>query len=41
MYESSYIKAALLGNASGDIDLCLGEGTPSSKSGRGKRKPKE
>jgi putative transposase len=28
------------GNASGDIDLCLGEATPSSKSSRGKRKPK-
>lgn len=30
-----------LENASGDIDHCLGEETPSSKSGRGKRKPKE
>ncbi len=28
-------------NASGDIDLCLGEETPPNKSGRGKRKPKE
>jgi putative transposase len=28
-------------NVSGDIDLCLGEATPPSKSGRGKRKPKE
>jgi putative transposase len=28
-------------NASGDIDLCLGEETPSSKSSRGKRKPKQ
>jgi putative transposase len=28
-------------NASGDIDLCLGEETPSSKPSRGKRKPKE
>ncbi|MEO0014112.1 MAG: hypothetical protein RLZZ535_2501 [Cyanobacteriota bacterium] len=27
--------------ASGDIDHCLSEETPSSKSGRGKRKPKE
>jgi putative transposase len=27
-------------NASGDIDLCLSEETPSSKSGRRKRKPK-
>lgn len=27
--------------ASGDIDHCLGEATPSSKSGRGKRKPKQ
>ncbi len=27
--------------ASGDIDLCLGEETPPSKSGRGKRKPRE
>nr|WP_317110674.1 transposase [Chroococcidiopsis sp. SAG 2025] len=30
-----------LGNASGDIDQYLGEETPSSKSSRGKRKPKE
>jgi putative transposase len=30
-----------LGNASGDIDLCLGGETPPNKSGRGKRKPKE
>jgi putative transposase len=30
-----------LGNASGDIDHCLGEATPPSKSGRGKRKSKE
>lgn len=30
-----------LENASGDIDLCLGEETPPNKSGRGKRKPKE
>jgi len=28
-------------NASGDIDLCLSEETPSSKSGRRKRKPKQ
>ncbi|WDD32700.1 transposase (plasmid) [Nostoc sp. UHCC 0926] len=28
-------------NASGDIDLCVGGETPPSKSGRGKRKPKE
>ncbi|MBD1885665.1 MULTISPECIES: RNA-guided endonuclease TnpB family protein [Microcoleus] len=28
-------------NASGDIDLCLGEETPSNKSGRRKRKPKQ
>jgi len=28
-------------NVSGDIDLCLGEETPSSKSSRGKRKPKQ
>ncbi|WYL97796.1 MAG: transposase [Gloeotrichia echinulata IR180] len=28
-------------NASGDIDLCMGGETPPSKSGRGKRKPKE
>jgi putative transposase len=28
-------------NASGDIDLCLGEQTPLSKPSRGKRKPKE
>jgi putative transposase len=28
-------------NASGDIDLCLGEETPLSKSSRRKRKPKE
>lgn len=28
-------------NASGDIDLCLGEETPPSKSSRGKRKPKQ
>ena len=28
-------------NASGDIDLCLGEETPLSKPSRGKRKPKE
>lgn len=28
-------------NASGDIDLCLSGETPSNKSGRGKRKPKE
>ncbi|MGM3305284.1 RNA-guided endonuclease InsQ/TnpB family protein [Anabaena sp. WFMT] len=28
-------------HASGDIDLCLGGETPPSKSGRGKRKPKE
>ncbi len=28
-------------NASGDIDLCLGEATPPSKSSRRKRKPKE
>jgi putative transposase len=28
-------------NASGDIDLCLSEETPSSKPSRGKRKPKE
>jgi putative transposase len=28
-------------NASGDIDLCLGEATPPSKPSRGKRKPKE
>ncbi|MEG4911650.1 transposase [Microcoleus sp. B7-D4] len=28
-------------NASGDIDLCLNEETPSSKSGRRKRKPKQ
>jgi putative transposase len=28
-------------NASGDIDLCLGEETPSSKSSRGKRKPQK
>jgi putative transposase len=28
-------------NASGDIDLCLGEETPSNKSGRKKRKPKQ
>lgn len=28
-------------NASGDIDLCLGEEIPSSKPSRGKRKPKE
>jgi putative transposase len=28
-------------NASGDIDLCLGEATPSSKPSRRKRKPKE
>jgi putative transposase len=28
-------------NASGDIDLCLGEETPSSKPSRGKRKPKK
>ena len=28
-------------NASGDIDLCLGEETPSSKSSRGKRKPRK
>ena len=28
-------------NASGDIDLCLGEEIPPSKSSRGKRKPKE
>jgi putative transposase len=28
-------------NASGDIGLCLGEETPSSKSSRGKRKPKK
>jgi len=28
-------------NASGDIDLCLSEKTPSSKSGRRKRKPKQ
>ncbi|MBG1244658.1 zinc ribbon domain-containing protein, partial [Nostoc sp. NZL] len=27
--------------ASGDIDLCVGEETPPSKSGRGKRKSKE
>jgi putative transposase len=30
-----------LGNASGDIDLCLGGETPPNKSGRGKRKLKE
>lgn len=30
-----------LENASGDIDLCLGGETPSSKPSRGKRKPKE
>lgn len=30
-----------LGNASGDIDLCLGGETPSNKSGRRKRKLKE
>jgi putative transposase len=30
-----------LENASGDIDLCFGEETPQSKSGRGKRKPKK
>ncbi len=30
-----------LENASGDIDHCLGEETPSSKSGRRKRKSKE
>ncbi|MGA9378637.1 MAG: transposase, partial [Phormidium sp.] len=29
------------GNASGDIDLCLGEETLLSKSSRGKRKPKK
>ena len=28
-------------NASGDIDLCLSEETPSSKSSRRKRKPKK
>ncbi len=28
-------------NASGDIDLCMGEETPSCKPSRGKRKPKE
>ncbi|MEG4281176.1 transposase [Microcoleus sp. MON1_C1] len=28
-------------NASGDIELCLGEETPSNKSGRRKRKPKQ
>ena len=28
-------------NASGDIDLCLGEETPLSKPSRGKRKPKK
>ncbi|MBD2185174.1 IS200/IS605 family element transposase accessory protein TnpB [Planktothrix sp. FACHB-1355] len=28
-------------NASGDIDLCLGEETPPGKSSRGKRKPKQ
>ena len=28
-------------NASGDIDLCLGEETPSSKPSRGKRKPQK
>lgn len=28
-------------NASGDIDLCLGEATPSSKPSQGKRKPKQ
>jgi putative transposase len=28
-------------NASGDIDLCIGEETPQCKPSRGKRKPKE
>ncbi|MGA9379785.1 MAG: zinc ribbon domain-containing protein, partial [Phormidium sp.] len=28
-------------NASGDIDLCLGEETPLGKPSRGKRKPKK